>query len=334
VANQRKTIRLAVPSKGRLATEALDLMDQAGMGVHKPNPRQYLASIPSMPELDVIFQRSGDIPLSVLEGSVDFGITGFDVVAERLPSNGELLVMLGELGYGECTLNVIVPETWETISYMKNLTEKQQELGRPLKVATKFPALTKKHFSKYGLESVQLIQAAGALEAAPTIGYADLIADLVSTGTTLRDNQLKVLEDGLILESQACLVANRSALKSRPEVLATAKQLLEFLVAHLRASQNVSVFANIRGGSMEEVGRQVLAKDVISGLQGPTISQIVTQDSENWFAVHLIVGKDELAKAIRELREIGGSGVVVTPVSYIFEEEPEAYMNMLALLED
>lgn len=334
VTEESKRIRLALPSKGRLAAETLDLMDKAGMGVHKPNPRQYLASIPSMPELEVIFQRSGDIALSVLEGSVDFGITGFDVVAERSQSIGDLLVMLDELGYGECTLNVIVPETWRGGNYMQNLREKQRELGRPLRVATKFPALTKNFFSKHGFVDVQLIQAEGALEAAPTIGYADLIADLVSTGTTLRDNRLKILEDGLILDSQACLVANRAALRGRPEVLAVAKQLLEFLVAHLRASQNVSLFANIRGESMEEVGRQVLSKEVISGLQGPTISQIVTRGEENWFAVHLIVEKYELAIAIRELREVGGSGVVVTPVNYIFEEEPEAYMKMLTQLEN
>jgi len=334
VPKQRKRIRLVLPSKGRLAAEALDLMDKAGFGVHKPNPRQYLASIPNLPEIDVIFQRSGDIALSVLEGSVDFGITGFDVVAERTGSTGELLVLLSELGYGECTLNVIVPEAWETVREMRDLREKQRALDRPLKVATKFPNLAEEHFVKHSFDGIQFILAEGALEAAPTIGYADLIADLVSTGTTLRDNRLKVLEDGLILESQACLVANRSSLKSNPAVLAIAKQLLEFLVAFLRASQNVSVFANIRGETMEAVGGQVLAKEVISGLQGPIISRLATREKENWFAVHLIVGKGELAKAIRELREVGGSGVVVSPVSYIFEEEPEAYKNMLAMLED
>ena len=334
MSKQRKTIRLALPSKGRLSTGALDLMEKAGMRVHKPNPRQYLASIPSFPGLDVIFQRSGDIALSVLEGTVDFGITGYDIVKERMLSNEDLLIMLGDLGFGECSLNVIVPDSWEEVSNMSNLREKQKEIQRPLNVATKFPALTQLHFSNNGFESVKVIRAEGALEVAPTIGYADLISDLVSTGTTLKDNQLKKLEDGLILQSQACLVANRTALKTNPEVLTFAKQLLEFLVAHLRAAQNLSVFANIQSASIEEVGRQILAKDVISGLQGPTISQIVTRGKENWFAVHLIVAKDELAKAIRELREVGGSGVVVSPVSYIFEEEPAATKNMLALLED
>jgi ATP phosphoribosyltransferase len=186
------------------------------------------------------------------------------------------------------------------------------------------------------LEDIHLISAEGTLEIAPTIGYADLIADLVSTGTTLRDNRLRILQDGLILESQACLIANRAALKSRPEVLAVARQLLEFIVAHLRAADNVTVMANIRGESPEAIAGRMFAKDVIGGLQGPTLAPVIARDDQDgsWYAVNIVVRKDRLARAIAELREIGGSGVVVTPVRYIFEEEPEAYRAMLAALEE
>lgn len=328
----RKEIRLALPSKGRLAQDALDLLADAGLRVYKPNPRQLEATIPSLPGLTVLFQRAGDIVVSVRDGSVDFGITGWDVVSEQRGENGHVLPLLRELGFGFCTLNVIVPESWEGVRGVTDLADWQAASGCPLRVATKFPNLTRAFFERHGLTDVRLISAEGTLEIAPTIGYADAIVDLVSTGTTLRDNRLRVLEDGLILESQACLIANRAALKNHPKVLALARQLLEFIIAHLRAAENVAIFANVRGETPNAIGARMAAKAVIGGLQGPTISPVIAREKEGWYAVHIIVRKDHLAQAISELREIGGSGVVVTPVTYIFEEEPEAYKAMLKAL--
>ncbi|HEX7976101.1 MAG TPA: ATP phosphoribosyltransferase [Anaerolineales bacterium] len=331
----RTEIRIALPSKGRLAEESLDLLERSGLAVYKPNPRQYKASIPSLPGLTVLFQRPGDIVVSVREGSVDFGITGWDVFSEQSAREGCSLPLLPELGLGACTLNVIVPETWDAVSVMADLAGVQSKLDRPLRVATKFPNLTQAFFKRHSIQNIELISAEGTLEIAPTIGYADLIVDLVSTGTTLRDNRLKMVEDGLILHSQACLIANRPALKNRPEVLAVARQLLEFIVAYLRAADNVSIFVNIRGESPQNIAARMFEQQVIGGLQGPTISTVVTRDSDpHWYAVNLIVRKDKLAQAISELRRVGGSGVVVTPVTYIFEEEPPAYQEMLAALED
>ena len=325
---ERTEIRLALPSKGILAEETLTLLSNAGLGVHKLNPRQYKASIPSLPDLTVLFQRAGDIAVSVRDGTVDFGITGWDMVTEK-STNGEVLPLLPELGYGFCTLNVIVPESWEKTRKMGNLPVVQSELGRPLRVATKFPAVTRSFFDRRGLTDVQLIAAEGTLEIAPTIGYTDIIVDLVSTGTTLRDNRLRPLDDGEILRSQASLVANRNNLKSRPKVLKVAKQILEFIVAHRRATENVAIFANMRGSSPQEIADRMFEQDVIAGLQGPTISPIITRSGEDWYAVNIIVRKDQLAQAIAELRAVGGSGVIVTPVVYIFEEEPQAYTQML-----
>jgi ATP phosphoribosyltransferase len=330
----RQEIRLALPSKGVLAEDALELLAQAGLAVHKPNPRQYRATIPALPGLAVLFQRAGDIVVSVRDGSVDFGITGWDVVSEQRGRNGQVLVLYQDLGFGRCTLNAIVPEQWQDVRTTADLAAYRSSLGRPLRVATKFPNLTGSFFADRGLADVRLIDAEGTLEIAPSIGYADLIADLVSTGTTLRDNRLRRLEDGLILRSQACLIANRRALQQRPEVLALARQLLEFIVAHLRAVDNVAVYANVRSASPEALAERIFSKAVIGGLQGPTISRVITRDGGAWHAVNIIVRRDQLAAAIGELREIGGSGVVVTPVSFIFEEEPPAYQDMLKALED
>lgn len=326
-------IRLALPSKGRLIEPSLELLAHAGMEVYKPNPRQYQAEIRSLPGLVVLFQRPGDIVVSVRDGSVDFGITGWDVVSERRGQDGKLIVIHPELGFGHCSLHVIVPETWDEVEDMAGLYRHRQQIGRPLRAATKFPVLTQAFLAEHDLEDTELILSEGTLEIAPTIGFADVIIDLVSTGTTLRDNRLKRISDGLIIASQACLVANRRRLKENPSVLAVARQLLEFIVAHLRASENVSVFANMRGDSPESIAERMFTKSLIGGLQGPTLSPVVTREGERWFAAHLVVRKDQLVQAIAELRQVGGSGVVVSPVKYIFEEEPQEYRDMLAALE-
>ncbi len=332
ITSDRTEIRLALPSKGPLAEETLDLLARAGLRVHKPNPRQLKAGIPAMPGLAVLFQRVGDIVVGVRSGSVDFGITGLDMVAERAGANGDVLVLHPALGYGHCTLNVIVPEAETDVRRMADLAAWQARLGRPLRAATKFPHQAGAFFSRHGMTGVRLVPSEGSLEIAPTIGYADLIVDLVATGTTLRDNRLRALEDGQILASQACLIANRAALRRNPAALEMARQLLEFIVAHLRAAENVSVFANVRGESPEEVAARMLPRPVIGGLQGPTISPLVTRHDGRWYAVHIVVRKDRLAQAIAELRAIGGSGVVVAPVTYIFEEEPPEVSAMLAAL--
>lgn len=327
-----KEIRLALPSKGPLADPALELLENAGLRVHHPNPRQYQATIPDLPGVSVLFQRPGDVVVSVRDGSVDFGITGGDVVAEKRGPNGQLMVIHPALGFGQCTLNVIVPEGWANVNRMADLKDLQADWKRPLRVATKFPIQAEAFFKKHGLQEAVFITAEGTLEIAPTIGYADLITDLVSTGTTLRDNRLKCLEDGQVLASQGCLVANRASLKADPAALAVARTLLEFIVAHLR-EENLSIFANMRGDLPEGIAERMFSQKVIRGLQGPTMSPVITHQGEKWYAAHLVVRKDQLAQAIRELRSVGGSGVVVSPVSYIFEEEPVEYRLMIKELE-
>ena len=348
-----KEIRLALPSKGPLSEESLALLADAGLAVHHPNPRQYRANIPNLPGLVVLFQRPGDIVVSVRDGSVDFGITGADVLAERRGENGKILVVHPALGYGRCTLNVITPENgviqgntelrWDDVQVMSDLVRLRATLGRPLHVATKFPRISGEFFNDHNLADTRFIPAEGTLEIAPTIGYADLITDLVSTGTTLRDNRLRRLEDGLILSSQACLIANRASLQNDRIALGMARALLEFIVAHLRARDHVMVFANMRGDNPEQIARDMFTKSVIGGLQGPTMSPVISPlpaaqeksstTSRPRFAANLVVRKDQLAQAITELREVGGSGVVVTPCVYIFEEEPVEYRQMVKQLQ-
>ncbi len=326
-------VRLALPSKGRLAADSLEFLGKAGLRVHKPNPRQLQAVMPAMPQAAVLFQRAADIVVSVREGSVDLGMAGWDTVAERMGSEGEVLVLRNDLGFGGCRLCVIVPEE-SPVRTMADLAAAARTSGRKLRVATKYPTLTAEFFQRRGIDEIRLIQPEGTLEVAPAIGYAELIVDLVSSGETVRENRLRLLEDGEVLRSEACLFANRAALKTRPQTLAVARHLLEFVDAHLRAVEMVSVFANMRGESPQAIRARMAPKPVVGGLQGPTISPVLHATEEGWFAIHIIVRRDRLAEAIGELRTIGGSGVVVTPVTFIFEEEPESYRAMLAALEE
>jgi ATP phosphoribosyltransferase len=329
----RTDIRLALPSKGRLEEESLKFLADCGLEVFKPNPRQYQAGIPAIPSLTVLFQRPGDIVVGVRQGSLDFGIAGIDTIEEKKGDGGGVLVLHDSLGFGECSLVLAVPEDWGDIRSVGDLARKAPGMpkeGKPLRVATKFPVLTARFLEAKNVQPFELISSEGTLEVAPAIGYADMISDLVSTGTTLRDNHLRELSDGRILRSQACLIANRAALQVRPDVLVAALTLLEFIEAHLRAQDAYSVFANMRGKSQQEIAAKIFAQTDLGGLQGPTVCEVFTREGgkQEWFAVNIIVRKHKIMQAVQELRSIGGSGVVVSPVTYIFEEEPARFASL------
>lgn len=331
--SQQKIIRLSLPSKGRLESGALDFLSAAGLRVFKPNPRQYQAEIPALPDLGVIFQRPGDIVVSVRQGSIDFGITGLDMIEEKRGDNGDILILHDALGFGSCALTLAIPETWETVTDIASLKEFSASLKTPIRVATKFPVLTERFLNQHNIAH-SLIAAEGTLESAPTIGYADMISDLVSSGQTLLDNRLRPLSDGVIQRSQAVLIANRKALGTRPEVLEMARRLLEYIEAHMRAKDNLLVIANMRGESPEVIAQKIFTQTSVGGLQGPTISPIgVREGTPNWYSVTVVVRRDHLPQAISELRFIGGSGIIVSPITYIFEEEPPRYNAMLRALE-
>jgi len=327
-----QSIRLSLPSKGRLETDALSFLAETGLRVFKPNPRQYQAEVPALPELGIIFQRPGDIVVSVRQGSIDFGIAGIDLIEEKRGENGDVLILHDHLGFGSCALTLAVPETWKDVVDMSSLQKYAKALNRPLRVATKFPVLTERFLSKYDIPHI-LIAAEGTLETAPTIGYADMISDLVSSGQTLRDNRLRPLPDGVIQPSQAALIANKKALRTRPEVLEMARRLLEYIEAHIRAKENLLVIANMRGETPEAIAQKLFTETSVGGLQGPTISPIFTREkNQNWHSISVVIRRDHIPQAITELRSIGGSGIIVTPVTYIFEEEPPRYKAMLDAL--
>ncbi len=334
-----REIRLAIPSKGVLQKSTAEFLANCGIKIQRRNPRQYEATIPTLKNVKVIFQRPGDIVQGVRQGSLDFGISGLDMVKELAfgEIGSKILILHEALGFGDCSLNLAVPNA-APAQTMAELASWANTLSstRPLRIATKFPNLTKAFLDEHQIAPYKLTTVEGTLEIAPVLGYADMIADLVSTGITLRDNQLRPLNDGEILYSQACLIANKNALQNRPGALELARTLLEYMEAHLRAANSYIITANIRGDSPQAIADAMYGKPHIGGLQGPTISQVVASsqipNDETWFAINIVVNKSSLVDAIAELRSIGGSGVIVSPCTYIFEEVPTRYKTLLEAL--
>jgi ATP phosphoribosyltransferase len=311
-------------------------LQACGLSINKVNPRQYIAEITELPHLEVWFQRSADVVRKVRDGDVDLGIVGYDTVVEYRGTENNVVVIHEALGYSQCHLAVAVPEDWTEINSMPDLAAlaAARQVQRPLRVVSKYERQTTAFFEKHQVKPYRILHADGALEAAPQMGSADFIVDLVSSGTTLRENRLKQIEGGQLLKSQAVFIGNRTALTQRPEVLAVARQMLESIEAHLRAVEHQAIIANVRGESAETVAKKVFSQPDLGGLQGPTISSVYLREASatDWYAITIVVRKDRLHQSIAQLRSIGGSGVLVLPVIYIFEEEPPRWLKLLDTL--
>jgi len=321
-------IRMGIPSKGRMASETQEFFDSCGFKIRR-NRQQYVGWLEGFPNIQMVFQRQKDIINGVLNGNLAFGIVGLDILTElTLEDPDKIVIIHDDLVFGKCTLEVSIPENWKEIT-MKDLEQRNQIL----RIASKFPLLTKDFFNRYNLD-FELIKAEGTIEVTPTLGYSDIIVDLVSTGQTLKDNRLRRLQDGCILQSQACFIANRKILKRNQIVLDISRTFLEYFEATIRAKDYVSVFINMRGKDPENIAKKMFTQENLKGLQGPTISPVISSEGGSWFAIHIIVEKGKLTETIRALREIGGSGVVVSPTLFIFEEEPKRYKELVKNLED
>src|SRR6202011_6341923 len=264
----------ALPSKG-WEEDTLRFLGHCGLRIDRSNPRQYRARMRGLPTgaAEVVFQRATDIFEEVNGGTVDLGITGYDIVAEHRSDEDEIIVVHGELGFRRCSLVVAVPEGWVDVTSVADLAEVAVELrsaGRELRVATKYPNLTRQFLYGRGMTYFELVEVSGAIEAAPALETADIICDLTSSGVTLRENRLKSIAGGDVLGSQACLIGNRQSLLADPDRLEATHSLLELMEAFLRARQQVSITANIRGESAEAVARRALANGGVAGLRGPT----------------------------------------------------------------
>jgi len=310
---------LTLPSKGAIAEPTTDFLKDCGLKVSKPNPRQYSGLIASLPQIDVLFQRVKDVVYKVADGTSHLGITGYDVVCEY--PHEDIVVIHEALGYGACELLVAVPEAWVDVESMLDLVEVALDMReykqRNLRVATTYTNQTRQFLHQHGIHHFTLVKAEGAIEAAPTLGYADIVVDLTQTGTTLRENHLRPLPDGVIVNSQACLIGNRRVLQDNPAILDTVRVITERIDAVHQGRKFYQITANIQGIEPAVIADKLTQNPLTSGLQGPTIAPIYgTEDT--WHTLTLIVRSEHLLDVVEYLRSIGGTHTIATPVSYAF----------------
>ncbi|MCX8571849.1 MULTISPECIES: ATP phosphoribosyltransferase [Hyphomicrobiales] len=218
-------ITLALPSKGRLKEQALEVLAKAGLAVNLPDDdRRYRATIEGRPDIEIAFLSASEISGEIGQGHVDLGVTGEDLIRENLADWESRAEIVARLGFGHADVVVAVPQIWLDIDTMADLDDVaadfRQRHGRRLRIATKYWRLTQQFFSqKHGIQVYRIVESLGATEGAPAAGSADVIVDITSTGSTLRANHLKVLSDGVILRSQACLVQSRKKRSAEDEAL-------------------------------------------------------------------------------------------------------------------
>lgn len=328
-------LRIALASNSDLHDPTIRFLESCGLSVERPSARRYTGAISALRGAIVLFQRSADIPAKIEEGSADVGIAGLDRFLEVRVEDGETVLIIDRLGYSHCELVIGVPDSWIDVSSTADLADVSvalREKGRQLRVVTKYPRLTQQFFLSRGINYFTCVEAAGAMEAAPLMGYADIIVDITSSGVTMRENRLKTLTDGTILRSQACFIGNRRLLAGDREKMKLMGRMLELIEARQRSLKYYSVTANIRGKSPEAVADHVIGRKEAAGIQGPTIAKVYSRQAgeEDWYAVTVVVERQKLLTAVSHLRQIGGSGITVLPASYVFEEESAAYRNLLA----
>ena len=336
-------VRLALPSKG-LETATLNFLSECGLKVNRSNPRQYLARIKSMPDVEVVFQRAADIPSLVQSGDATLGITGYDILAEHRgygdeldeedDTDEDLMVLERELGYGACSLVVAVPETWIDVSNCADLWHLSgyylAHKGRGLRIATKYPILTGQFLRKHNITHCKIFSPHGALEAAPLTDTADLIVDLTETGTTLRENRLKLIDGGVVLRSQSCLIANGRHLVQDSYALKAAETILELIEARTQAQDRSVLTAQVQAESYEAIEHvsielQQRLKTLTSRAEMRiSTSEVATSANSGWYTISGVVrvggSAPELLETVAILRSIGATNISITPLTYRFTE--------------
>ena len=209
-------LRLAIPAKGRMHGETVAWLGSLGIEVARDaEKREYAARARGLRGLELALIPAGDVPGELASGVVHIGVTGMDMMGERLPRWSERAEELGGLGFGRADLSIAVPKFWADVDTVHDLDEAAAQFrhhhGRRLRIATKYAVLAREFLSGKGVADYQLVESAGATEGAVSNHSAEAIADIVSTGRTLEANGLKRLRDGRILKSEAALYMSRQA---------------------------------------------------------------------------------------------------------------------------
>ena len=334
-------LRLAIPSNNRLAGDTLDFLGSCGINVSRRGSQGLVEEVRGVPNCEAVFLRPDDIPGIVAEGGAHLGITGRDWLEEKLLQGiDNVASLIGDLGYGHGRLMLAAPdrrlESDGNIS-ARGLLDWAGELGRDLRVATKFPGLTRRYLEFHGLSGGGVRSFQGSHELLPRLGAVDLIADIVVTGSTLEAHSLTGLQLGEppepILRTSTSLIACTDKSRYEDQAIRSAWLVLEYIHANLNAEGRYVVMANVPGESPEDVAAKLFALSALDsvGLKGPTIAPVITRDSlknpggDRWFSVSFVINhqQSEQLVATESLRQIGATDVIAFPITQHFGSPPE-----------
>jgi len=279
-------LKLAVQKKGRLTDKSIELLKLCGIDIENYAERLVVSSS-SFP-LDLLLLRDDDIPEYVQDGVADIGIVGENVIVEKKAK----VEMLQKLGFGKCKIMLAAPEylKFESIQDINNKT-----------IATSYPNILQTYLKEQNL-SAKIIEISGSVEITPALGVADLICDIVSTGTTLMMNKLK--KSFSVFESQAALICSASTLKDekKNEIL---NELLRRIRSVLTARSSRYLMMNVPVQSLEKIER------MIPSIKSPTVVPLA---DPNMVAVHAVIPADLLWKIVDQLKQEGASGILLLPI--------------------
>lgn len=313
---------IAIPSKGRLQENTNAFFARAGLKVERPGgARNYRGTIRGLPSVEIAFLSASEIARALSEGTAHFGITGLDLVHENIADPDAAVHIVTPLGFGPADVVVAVPKAWIDVETMADLGDVASDFrnrhGRRIRVATKYVTLTRAWFARHGIADYRIVESAGATEGAPAAGSAEMIVDITTTGSTLEANNLKILADGVILKSQANLVASLSADWSET-ALTGARQILDWVAAEDTARQVKLVKAMVddRTQALRSVSN-VGAVQRFS--QTPESSQ-----------VEVLCPKDAVADCAKLLIAEGADTVTVETLDYVFSRENRLFAPLKA----
>jgi ATP phosphoribosyltransferase len=317
---------LAVPAKGRLQENAEAFFARAGLTLIKPRgARDYRGAIAGLDGVEIAYLSASEITSQLASGSIHLGVTGEDLIREMIPDSDSRVVLIEGLGFGFANVVVAVPQAWIDVRMMADIddvaTAFRQHHDRKMRVATKYINLTRDFFSAHGIIDYRIVESSGATEGAPAAGTAELIVDITTTGTTLAANALKIVEDGMILRSQANLVAARSAAWGQSE-RDTARIILDRVAAQARARAYREVRARFTAGTDMVVENARRKFSIETPFGGPTSSGMLT--------IHC--PPDQVYALTSFLRENGAEAVAVAELGYVFSRDNPLYAKLEAAL--
>lgn len=281
-------LRLAVPNKGRLQEPCLQLMRDAGL-VFEKTERALTVPVRNV-AIDLLFVRTEDVPELVQDGAADLGITGLDLLDETPAVD---VSVMAELGFGRCRLVAAVPEA-SPIEGLDDLAG--------MRIATAHPSAVHRFFAEKAID-VDVVPLHGSVEVAPTLGVADAIVDLVSSGSTLLVNGLRPV--ATLLESQAVLIAGPEALNGRAAEAGAVRTMLSAVVAGRGMRY---VLMNAPTGTVAAIER------IIPGLEAPTVVPLA---HDGMVAVHSVVASDDVWELLPRLERAGATGILVLGISQL-----------------